>query len=218
VDPVDLVDLPVTRLLDELASAAPAPGGGSAAALAGAAAAALCAMACRLTLGREAHRAAWPDAEAGLARAETLGAALRGLVDEDSRAYREVAAALGLPRGTAGEKDRRRASLAAATLEAARVPLRTLEAASDCAGLAALIVEKGNPSCATDAGTAAALARAAARGAAYNVRVNLPGIADAAERERLAARTRVLLARAEAGAGRADRALAARQGEEEAAG
>ena len=53
-------------------------------------------------------------------------------------------------------------------------------------GLAACVLERGNPACITDAGSAVQAARLAAEAAAYNVRINLPDIADAAERARLA--------------------------------
>jgi formiminotetrahydrofolate cyclodeaminase len=51
-----------------------------------------------------------------------------------------------------------------------------------------LLVEKGNPSCVTDVGTAGALVRAGAAAAAYNVRVNLSAIADESRRAGFAAR------------------------------
>ena len=42
-----------------------------------------------------------------------------------------------------------------------------------------VVIEDGNPNCITDAGLAVQLMRTAALGAAYNVKVNLNGIADA---------------------------------------
>ena len=39
-------------------------------------------------------------------------------------------------------------------------------------------LEKGNPNCITDAGVAVQLIRAAATGAAYNIRINVSGISD----------------------------------------
>ena len=48
------------------------------------------------------------------------------------------------------------------------------------------VAEHGNPNVASDAGVAAILAEAAVRSAGLNVRVNLPGLDDAEQRQALA--------------------------------
>lgn len=197
-----LAERTVESFLSELGSAAPAPGGGSAAALAGAAAASLCAMVCRLTLAREALREAWPEMTPALERAERAQARLLALVDADSEAYLAVAAARAEPRDTPEQKEARGAAIQQATIRAASVPLETLETIREVARIAELLLEKGNPSCATDAGSAGALCRAGAEAADYNVRVNLPSIKDKALRGALAGRAREALADV---AGAADR-------------
>ena len=58
-------------------------------------------------------------------------------------------------------------------IEAMQAPLKTLEACLGVARCAARAATKGNTNAASDAGVAALLAGAAARGAAYNVRINL---------------------------------------------
>jgi formiminotetrahydrofolate cyclodeaminase len=191
---VKLVDRSLASFLAELGSASPAPGGGSAAALAGAAAAALCAMVCRLTLGRESYRQAWPETEKSLAQSQRLEARLRTLIDEDADAYLAVVAARGLPRETASQKEARKAAIQEAAVRAAAAPLATLEALQECVGIVGFLAEKGSLSCRTDTGSAGALCRAGAEAAACNVRVNLPSIADAALRGSLSARTREALA------------------------
>jgi methenyltetrahydrofolate cyclohydrolase len=185
---VKLVEMSVGELLREMASDSPAPGGGSAAALAGAAAGALCAMVARLTLGREKYRAVWPDMEGLRDRAESLRNRLNALIDEDSEAYASVAAARRLPKATQAEREARGAAIAAASLRSARVPLETLTVLQRLAGCAVQALQRGNPACLTDAGSAAALVRAGAMAAAYNVRVNLPDVADPAVREQLRGR------------------------------
>jgi methenyltetrahydrofolate cyclohydrolase len=181
-----LVERTVDGFLAELGSASPAPGGGSCAALAGALAASLAAMACRLTLGRKRFEPAWPLMRECLAEAESLGARLRGLVDEDSDAYNAVVAARRMPGEPAGEAARRDLAVREATERSARVPLETLETAARLAAVVRRVAEASNPSCATDVGSAAALLRAAAASAAYNVRVNLPDIGDQGLRRDLA--------------------------------
>jgi glutamate formiminotransferase/formiminotetrahydrofolate cyclodeaminase len=69
---------------------------------------------------------------------------------------------------------------------AAEVPLETARAAVEVAQLAVLMAEKGNTSAVSDAGVAALLAAAAARGAAYNVRVNVQALDDRSKGQSLA--------------------------------
>jgi glutamate formiminotransferase/formiminotetrahydrofolate cyclodeaminase len=73
-----------------------------------------------------------------------------------------------------------------ALLKAAEVPLETARAAVEVAQLAALVAEKGNSNAITDAGVAALLAAAAAKGASYNVRVNVQALEDRSKGESLA--------------------------------
>ncbi len=175
----------VEEFLRELASDSPAPGGGSAAALAGAAAGSLCAMVARLTLGREKFRDAWPSMEGMRGESSRLADRLAELVDQDTEAYASVVAARRLPKSTEAERHARGAAIAAAALRSARVPLETLSLLRRVAGCALQALRQGNPACLTDAGSAAALALAGATAAAWNVRVNLPDVADPTEREAL---------------------------------
>ncbi len=175
----------VEGLLTEFASDSPAPGGGSAAALAGALAASLCEMVARLTLGREKLKEAWPAMERVLAKAQHLGTRLRELVDEDTVAYASVVTARRLPKDSSAEKTMRDHAIQESLLRAARVPLETLRSLAELSGLVLLAAEKGNPNCITDAGASAVMIEAGAQAAAWNVRINLPGIRDAAVRDQL---------------------------------
>jgi formiminotetrahydrofolate cyclodeaminase len=195
-------DLTLSEFLSELGSASPAPGGGSAAALAGACAAALCEMVCRLTLGKEAFRDAWPAVEEAFEHARELVRRLLSLVDDDAQAYLAVVAARAMPRETPDQKAQRKAAVKEAVVRAASVPLETLDALQSCARLAELLTARGNPSCITDVGTAGALVRAGGASAAYNVRVNLPSIGDESLRERLAGRAAEALTEIEEAAAR----------------
>ncbi len=188
-----LTERTVESFLSELASSAPAPGGGSAAALAGATAASLCAMVCRLTLARETCRDAWPEMTPALEQAEKGQAHLTALVDDDSEAYLAVARARAMPKETAAQKEARSAAIQQATVRAASVPLETLEAIRGVARVAELLLQRGNPSCVTDAASAGALCRAGAEAADYNVRINLPSIKDEALRGSLSGRSKEAL-------------------------
>ncbi len=197
-----LVDRTLAGFLGELGSDSPAPGGGSAAALAGAAAAALCEMVCRLTLSRESSRDAWPAMQEAIGEAQRAGTRLRGLIDEDADAYLAVVSARALPRSTTEEKEARKAARQAAALRAASTPLETLDCLCTCIGLVELLAKRGNASCITDTGSAGALLRAGAVAAAYNVRINLPALADEALRGSLERRTGKALAEIQAAADR----------------
>lgn len=183
--------------LEQLASRAPTPGGGSAAALAGAQAAALVAMVARLTLPAEAAESrqagqavagaadAPAEAAGALADAERLRAALVRAADEDARAFEAVMAAYRLPRSTDEERARRREAVQAALHAATAVPLRTAAAAVEVLETARRLAPVANPHAASDLGVAAHLAAAAAEGALLNVAINLKGLRDGEEVDRL---------------------------------
>lgn len=170
--------LTVIEFIDALGSDAPTPGGGTAAAMAGAMGASLMEMVAALTLTRdkyaESHAAVRPIAQAAAsARLEFLR-----LAREDSEAYELVVAARRLPKETDPQKAARVDALAIANRRATEVPLRTAQLAARVLASLPELVDKGNPSAASDAGSAALLLEAAAEGALLNVGVNLSGISD----------------------------------------
>jgi len=173
-----LVDLSVNEFISELASKSPAPGGGSVAALSGGLSAALCAMVARLTLDKEKYRDAWGRMEELIRDADTLADRFIELIDEDTLAYNEVLSAMRLPKENEEQNRARKEAIQEATRKAAQIPLDTLRAVLRLTDLAPVAIEMGNPNCITDAGTAVQLIRTAANAAAYNVRINLPGIRD----------------------------------------
>jgi glutamate formiminotransferase/formiminotetrahydrofolate cyclodeaminase len=173
-----LADLAVSEFVRELASVSPAPGGGSVAALCGGLSAALCSMVARLTHGKEKYRAGWEAMESLIQQADPLAERFVVLMDADTDAYNQVVAAMRLPRDTAEEKANRKTAIELANRKAAEVPLEALKNTLKLADNVKEVVEKGNVNCITDAGTAAQLVRTAAYAAAYNVRINLTGIAD----------------------------------------
>ena len=189
-----LVRMSVKDFARETASESPAPGGGSVSAAMGAFGAALATMVANLS----AHKRGWDErwkefsdvAEQGQAVMEELVA----LVDEDTAAFNRIMDALGLPKVTPEEKAARAAALEEATLYAATVPLKTMEAALKALPLALEMARKGNPASASDAGVAALAALAAIRGAALNVRINAAGLADKSAAAPLLARAEEIVA------------------------
>ncbi len=175
----DLVSLAVRDFGAALASDAPAPGGGSASAAAGAMGAALLGMVCRLTVGKEKYRDAWEELERVAAAMDGHQATLLGLVDEDTRAFDAIVAARRLPKETPEEKAARKKAIDEATILATTVPMQTAYFSMEAIVKAPVVLEKGNPNCASDAFVAALLLSAAVEGALANVRINLPGVSDA---------------------------------------
>ncbi|MCV0403065.1 MAG: cyclodeaminase/cyclohydrolase family protein [Chloroflexi bacterium] len=173
-----LVDLSARDLIARLATSDPVPGGGSAAALAGAMGAALVGMVVELTTGRPAAEAHEPElTEIGVAAAQ-YQSELLSLADADASAYATVVAARRLPRDTDREREARKVQVDAALREAIRVPLSISRAASEVLTLAERLVPIGNRNAISDVGVAALMAVTALRGAALNVQINLPYLAD----------------------------------------
>jgi formiminotetrahydrofolate cyclodeaminase len=173
-----LEHLSVRDFTEELGSANPTPGGGSAAALCGALGAALSAMVSRLTLGNEKYREDWQSMGAVQQTADLMTEQFLELVQRDADAYRTVIAAMKLPKKTEEDKAARHKAFQEATKNAAKVPLETLRTSEKLIALTKEAMERGNPNTLTDAGAALQLARTAAVVAAYNVRINLPGLQD----------------------------------------
>jgi glutamate formiminotransferase/formiminotetrahydrofolate cyclodeaminase len=169
-----------------VASSNPVPGGGSVAAHAGALAAALSQMVAGLTVGKKKYAAVDAEMKEIALKAAAVGNRLAALVKRDANAYALVSEAYKLPREPADAAARRSEAVADALLKAAAVPLETARAAVEVAELAAIVAEKGNNNAVTDAGVAALLAAASAKGACYNVRVNIQALEDRSKGESLA--------------------------------
>jgi len=176
----------VSGFLASIASSNPVPGGGSVAAHAGALAAALTQMVAALTIGKKKYAPVDAEMREVALRAAALGNQLAALVKRDAETYARVSEAYKLPKEPAKAAARRSETVTSALLKAAEVPLETARAAVEVAQLAAVVAEKGNPNAMTDAGVAGLLAHAAAKGAAYNVRVNVQALDDKSKGQSLA--------------------------------
>ena len=173
-----LLELPLERFLDQLASAAPTPGGGSAAALTGAMAAGLISMVCNLTIGKRQYAEFEPEALALRERAEALRAELQGLAQADVEAFNRLSAAYKLPRTTDADAATRQAAIQNATKLATEAPLRTARTVADLLPLCAPLARSGNRLLASDIGVAALLIRSAVPAALLNVEINLGALDD----------------------------------------
>ena len=195
--PKGLAQLTVEGFVRETASESPAPGGGSISACMGAFAAALATMVANLSAHKRGWDARWKEFSEVAEEGQKLVDELLLLIDEDTNAFNRIMDCFSMPKGTEAEKAARAAALEQATLYAAQVPLRTMEATLKALPLALQMAEKGNPASASDAGVAALAAVAAIQGARLNVRINAAGLQDKTSATPLLTRADAIVTEAE---------------------
>ena len=156
-----------------LASSSPTPGGGTAAAVALGQAASLTVMVCDLTLGNEKWSDGWAVAEAAQTVAIPLLNKAGELAQADSDAFDGVMDSFKLPKSTDAEKTERRDAIQKATLVAAEIPYETARSALALMKHLPELAKRGNGNAVSDVGVAGLLASAAAKGAVFNVEINL---------------------------------------------
>jgi glutamate formiminotransferase/formiminotetrahydrofolate cyclodeaminase len=178
--PGPLASMPVERFVDEVSSSSPAPGGGSVAALAGSLGAALATMVANLTVGKKGYETAWASSSALAERGQALKAQLLAAVDDDTKAFDDVLAAMRLPKASEEEKRTRSDAMAAAYEKATSVPLATARLCFAAIELALEAALTGNRNSASDAGVGALIAKAGLEAAILNVRINLPSVREGA--------------------------------------
>jgi len=162
----------------ETASESAAPGGGSVSAAMGAFGAALATMVANLSAHKRGWDARWKEFSDVAEKGQAILDELLDLIDEDTAAFNRIMDCFSLPKGTEEEKAARAKAIEEATLNAANVPLRTMEAALKALPLALEMARNGNPASASDAGVAALAAVAGIRGARLNVRINAASLLD----------------------------------------
>ena len=165
-------------LIDAFSSTDAVPGGGSAAALAGTIGVSLLLM----VAGLPKTKTGAPEETADLAEASSrlhpLRDGLLDLVDRDSDAYREVLAALRLPKGSEAEKATRTEAIDRATRSATDAPLDVMRLCQQALRGAVVVASNGSRKTTSDVGVAVELLVAALRGARLNVEINLAGLDD----------------------------------------
>ena len=183
----------VDEFLSALASPSPTPGGGTAAAIAGAMGTALLMM----VAGLEKTKSNTADEKAALMAAagglKPIRARLMLLADDDAASFDGVMAAYRLPKGSDEEKAARTRAIQAALRGATEIPLETLRACANALEHGRVVAAHGNQSAESDVGVGIGLLKAAANGAAANVRSNLGGLKDEAFKTATEAETARLL-------------------------
>jgi formiminotetrahydrofolate cyclodeaminase len=165
----------LAQYLTDLAAKVPAPGGGAVAALHAAQGAALIAMVARYTTrAKDAdHR---PVIDRIIEAADAACGRALALADADAGAFTAVGKAYKLPKSTPEEAAERTEAIAAALIEAARVPAAVVAEADEILSLAAELLPIGNPNVVTDIGAAADAARAAATSSQLNIEINVASL------------------------------------------
>ena len=166
-------DMTVKEFQKAIAASSPTPGGGTASAISHGHAASLALMVCRLTEGKDRWIDGWEIANRVEKFAGPLLEHSSDLAQQDSEAFEKVMACFKLPKTTDEEKITRKSAIEAATLFAAEVPYQTAKSAVDLLNLLPDLARLGNANAVTDVGVAGLLASAAAKGALFNVEINL---------------------------------------------
>jgi len=176
--PTSFAEMALADLIDAFSSTDAVPGGGSAAALAGAVGVSLLIM----VAGIPKTKTGAPEETADLAEASSrlhpLRDALVDLVDRDSVAYRQVLAALRLPRVSDADKAARTAAIDRATRAAIDAPLDVMRVCQQALRGAVIVASNGSRKTTSDVGVAVELLVAALRGARLNVDINLSALHD----------------------------------------
>jgi formiminotetrahydrofolate cyclodeaminase len=169
---------PLQQLLEAIAAKTPTPGGGTVAPIIAALAAALGRMVLSFSLGKKslaAHESANAAAMTHLQRAID---SLLNLATSDAAAYARLNELQKLDKAD----PKRTSAWPTAVAAAIDAPSRVLDESLAILDLLDSLTTTTNRMLASDLAIAAVLAEAAARSAAWNVRINLPLVNDAAPR------------------------------------
>jgi glutamate formiminotransferase/formiminotetrahydrofolate cyclodeaminase len=107
-----------------------------------------------------------------------IQADLLAMVDEDTRAFKMVMDAIGMPKASDADKALRQLAIQEANKNALEVPLKVMKRTFDSFEIIKAMAETGNPNSVSDAGVGAICARGAIMGAYLNVKINATGIDD----------------------------------------
>jgi len=173
-----LTNQKIVDFLQNTAAGTPVPGGGSVSALSAALGAGLTEMVANLTVAKKGYEAVEVEMKEVAETVRKLRQKLVTEVDKDANAYNDVLAAFKLPKTTAAEKEQRAHAIQNAMQNAARVPLGVAYDALQVMDLAEKVIRKGNRNAASDGAVGVMMARTAALGALFNVKINLASIQD----------------------------------------
>ena len=164
----------IQEYMDAFSGSSPVPGGGGASAVTGAMAASAALMVCALTSGKKKFAAIEPELAGMKAELEDAKGRLLRLADKDAEVFEPIAAAY---HGTQYSESEMNALYCAA----AGVPLEVMRISCGLLKHIRFLAENGSALAVSDAGDAAAFARAAISGALLNVCINTKYMSDREE-------------------------------------
>ena len=156
------------KFTEELSSSEPVPGGGGTSALVGALAISLGNMVGSLTVGKKKYQDVEEEIKSLMEKGEVLRNKLLELIDADAESFIPLAAAYRMDK----EDPKREEIMEQALKGATFVPLDIIKACKEAVAIVEVLAEKGSKLAVSDAGAAAALAKAAAEAAVLNVYIN----------------------------------------------
>jgi len=181
-----LVELKISDFINEVDSKSPAPGGGSVAALSGSLSSSLARMVCHLTVGKKKFKALEDDIQSlvfdAMRSLEELKDVFTELVDKDTEAFNQIMEAFKLPKETEEQKLFRSRKIEEATIVAIEVPKEVAENGRNVLQSLQILMQYGNKNCLSDLGVSALLLHTTIIGAVMNMKINLPGISDDAQK------------------------------------
>ena len=192
-----LVRMDLKRFSEETASESPAPGGGSVAAYVGAVGVALGTMVANLSAHKRGWDERWEEYSVWAVKGEAYRNELLRLVDEDTRAFDLILAAMQLPKDSPEQITARKDAIREATKGAILTPMRTLEVCVESMEVMKAMATSGLKASISDAGVGAMCARTGALGAYLNVRINCAGLDDEAWKKDVLAKAEALKLQAE---------------------
>lgn len=184
----------IAEFLDATAARKATPGGGAVTALTGALAAAIGEMTLNYSVGKKGLEAFEGELRPALDELHAVRQSLLQSMADDQAAYGALTAARKLPDGAPGKAEQVRAALAASIAGPQRMAGSAVAILEACDR----VINFVNPYLLSDLAVCADLAMATARCAIYNVRVNLPDLADPAERHQAEVAVGQVLSRAAA--------------------
>lgn len=193
--PPRIASMTLREFVDDLSSESPAPGGGSVSAFAASMAAALASMVAALSHTKKGFESKQADLDRIAIRSQQLMDAQLAAVDADTAAFDALLDAMRMPKSTPEEEQARDEAMSLATIGAAEVPLRVLEACPEIIELCRETARIGMQQSLSDVGVGSQVARAAAAGAYMNVAINLGGLSDTARKTPLLERADTAWAR-----------------------
>ncbi len=180
--PSDIAAMPLQDLIRSLGDKSPTPGGGAVAAVTAALAAAISRMVVSFSVGRKTLAEHAELHDEALRTLNDLSQTAIAAASEDARAFEALSELWKLPE----DDERRQREWDDALRAAIEAPMHVLGSALGVLHLLIRLHGATNRMLDSDLAIGAILADAAARSAAWNVRINLPHLTDKTEADQLA--------------------------------